>query len=108
MHLAYQGLIAMTTLYHCVVLNWKTSISAYLRKLHKRIERRYTKCVLLKHTPQSFPRPPFIINCVHRQTTNTEESKVVYVEISSERADNCDFQIVNYIVIVNSLRMTKE
>ena len=49
------------------------------------------KCVILKHVSQNshkLPNLKSLINCIRRQTTCTEESKVVYVEISSERADS--------------------
>ena len=48
-------------------------------------------CMLLKHAAhnsQKLPNLQSLINCVHRQTTSIEESKVVYVNISSERADS--------------------
>ena len=46
------------------------------------------KCLLLKDASQNLPSLQALINCVRKQTSSTEESKVVYVEISSERADS--------------------
>ena len=46
------------------------------------------KCMLLKDASQNLPSLQSLINCVRKQTSSTEESKVVYVEISSERADS--------------------
>ena len=48
-------------------------------------------CMLLKHAAhnsQKLPNLQSLMNCVRRQTTSIEESKVVYVKISSERADS--------------------
>ena len=47
------------------------------------------KCMLLKHGAHTeLPRLQSLINCVRQQSSNTEESKVVYVHILSERADS--------------------
>ena len=46
------------------------------------------KCLLLKDASQNLPSLQALINYVRKQTSSTEESKVVYVEISSERADS--------------------
>ena len=47
------------------------------------------KCMLLKQEGHSqLPVLQSLINCVRQQSTNTEESKVVYVHILSERADS--------------------
>ena len=47
--------------------------------------------MLLKHAAQNpgdLPNIQSLINCIRQQSSSTEESKVVYVEISSERADS--------------------
>ena len=49
------------------------------------------RCMLLKYTPQQAHQLPglqSLINCIRKQTTSTEESRVAYIEISSERADS--------------------
>ncbi len=49
------------------------------------------KCVLLKNAPQAgtfLPGLPSLLNCVRQQTTDCEQSNVVYVEILSDKADS--------------------
>ena len=47
------------------------------------------KCILLKHSAHTeLPCPQSLINCVRQQSSNTEESKVAYVHILSERANS--------------------
>ena len=49
------------------------------------------KCMLLKYAPQTthhLPGLQSLLNCIHKQTCSCEESRVAYVEISSERADS--------------------
>ena len=49
------------------------------------------KCMLFKQTQQAMHHLPSLqslLHCIHKQTSNSEESRVAYVEISSERADS--------------------
>ena len=49
------------------------------------------KCMVLKHVAHNshhLPNLQSLINCVRKQSSSSEESKVVYVQISSERADS--------------------
>jgi len=49
------------------------------------------KCMMLKYAKQNtnyLPGLPSLLNCVRKQSTSCEVSNVVYVQISSERADS--------------------
>ncbi len=49
------------------------------------------RCMLLKYAQRNtncLPSLPSLLNCVRKQTTSCEVSNVVYVQISSERADS--------------------
>lgn len=50
-------------------------------------------CMLLKYAAQNnsinyLPGLPTLLNCIRKQTTSCEVSNVVYVQISSDRADS--------------------
>ena len=63
------------------------------------------KCMLLKYAPHQvhdLPCLQSLLNCVRKQTTNIEESNVVYVDISSDRADSK----ANLISVLSKLYQT--
>ena len=49
------------------------------------------RCNLLKYAPQQahhLPGLQSLLNCIRKQTPSSEESRVAYIEISSEKADS--------------------